>query len=145
MKKFVIMNALISVCFLSACSSSPPELSQINESMPAVYLNNQVYQQTPISNVAKNTGDHNRQPWVYQYINLNRSDYVNETEKVRFFYFAHHADSIEIYGQPARTEAYKYWLQANGVNANISTHQKALLKNNVNITFRKGVKNEKAF
>ena len=33
-------------------------------------------------------------------MNLDRSDYVNETEKVRFFYFAHHADSIEIYGQP---------------------------------------------
>ena len=92
----------------------------------------------------KNAGDHNGQPWVYQYVNLDRNDYVNETEKVRFFYFAHHADSIEIYGQPARTEAYKYWLQANGVSANISTHPKDLLKNNVNITFRRGVKNEKA-
>ncbi|WP_390883559.1 hypothetical protein [Aggregatibacter actinomycetemcomitans] len=51
---------------------------------------------------------------------------------------------MEIYGQPARTEAYKYWLQANGVSANISTHPKDLLKNNVNITFRRGVKNEKA-
>ncbi|TYA97891.1 cag pathogenicity island Cag12 family protein [Aggregatibacter actinomycetemcomitans] len=144
MKKILVMNTLISVCFLSACSSSPPEPPQIDEDAPTIYLNNQVYRQTPTATVAKNAGDHNGQPWVYQYVNLDRNDYVNETEKVRFFYFAHHADSIEIYGQPARTEAYKYWLQANGVSANISTHPKDLLKNNVNITFRKGVKNEKA-
>ena len=144
MKKFLVMNTLITVCFLSACSSSPPLPPQIDEDAPAIYLNNQVYRQTPTATVPKNTGDHNGQPWVYQYVNLDRSDYVNETEKVRFFYFAHHADSIEIYGQPARTEAYKYWLQANGVSANISTHSKDLLKNNVNITFRRGVKNEKA-
>ena len=144
MKKFLLMNMLMSVCFLNACSSSPPEPPQIDEDAPTIYLNNQVYRQTPTATVTKNAGDHNGQPWVYQYVNLDRSDYVNETEKVRFFYFAHHADSIEIYGQPARTEAYKYWLQANGVSANISTYQKHLLKNNVNITFRKGVKNEKA-
>lgn len=143
MKKSLFMNTLASVCFLSACSSSPPAPPQIDEDAPVIYLNNQVYRQTSTTTIAKNAGDHNGQSWIYQYVNLNRNDYVNETEKVRFFYFAHHADSIEIYGHPQRTEAYKYWLQANGVNAKISTYQKNLLKNSVNITFRRtGVKNE---
>ncbi|WP_020752108.1 lipoprotein [Aggregatibacter actinomycetemcomitans] len=84
MKKFLLMNTLISACFLSACSSSPPEPPQINEDAPAIYLNNQVYRQTPTATVAKNTGDHNGKPWVYQYVNLDTNDYVNETEKSAF-------------------------------------------------------------
>lgn len=53
MKKFLVMNTLIPVCFLSACSSSPPEPPQIDEDAPAIYLNNQVYQQTPTATVPK--------------------------------------------------------------------------------------------
>lgn len=143
MKNLLYINILVFVGFLSACHSSPPKPPQIDENTPEIHLNNQIYRQTSIADVTKNAGDHNGENWTYQYINLNRADYITDTEKVRFFYFAHHANSIEIYGHPTRTEAYKYWLQANGVNAQINTYYKNLPKYTVNITFKRIKENER--
>lgn len=136
-KHRIILGLVASAVFLSACSS-PPKPPKIDMSAKNDYLNNSVYEQTPINRVPLNQGDHNGKPWTYQFLNLNRADYVDDSEKVRFFYFAQHADHIEIYGDSARTEAYKYWLQANGVNAVITTHYRTLPKNTVNITFKRG-------
>ncbi|MBN6059379.1 cag pathogenicity island Cag12 family protein [Aggregatibacter actinomycetemcomitans] len=145
MKKSLSISLLLTACFLSGCSETLPKPPQLDEELPPVYLNNNVYQQTPVNHVPKNAGDHNGKNWTYQYVNLDRPDYVSDSGKVRFFYFAHHANEIEIYGQPARTEAYKYWLQANGVSAAIQTYVKDLPKNSVNITFKgTGAENEKS-
>ena len=133
----IILGLTVSVVFLSACSS-PPKPPAIDMSAKTDYLNNAIHEQTPINRVPLNQGDNMGKPWTYQYLNLNRFDYIDDSERVRFFYFGQHADHIDIYGDFTRTAAYKYWLQANGVQAVINTHYAALPENTVNITFKRG-------
>lgn len=138
--KSVIIGIVSGVCFLSGYSS-PPEPMSIDMSAPTVYLNN-VYNQTQVSQVSLNRGDHNGKNWKQSYINLDREDYIAPQEKVRFFYFAHHADSIDIYGLPDRTSAYHHWLEANGTKAEIREHYLGLSPKAVNIVFAREQKNE---
>ncbi|OOF74507.1 hypothetical protein BKG91_06110 [Rodentibacter caecimuris] len=139
--KSVIIGIVSSVCFLSGCSS-PPKPMAIDMSAPTDYFNN-VYSQSQVSQVSLNRGDHNGKNWKQSYINLDREDYIAPQEKVRFFYFAHHADSIDVYGLPDRTSVYRYWLQANGVKGEIREHYLRLSPKVVNVVFTREQENEK--
>lgn len=141
MRKKIVLVAVVSSVFLSGCSSPPKPIS-IDMSAPTTYLNN-VYSQTQVSRVPLNKGDHNGKSWRHSYINLDREDYIAPQEKVRFFYFAHHADSIDLYGLPSRTALYRYWLQANGARGEIREHYLALSPRTVNIVFTREQENEK--
>ncbi|MBF0786024.1 hypothetical protein E4T80_11165 [Muribacter muris] len=138
--KSVITSIVSCVCFLSGCGI-PPKPVSIDMSAPTAYFND-IYSQTKVGNISLNKGDHNGKNWKQSYINLNRDDYIAEQEKIRFFYFAQHADVINIYGLPDRTSNYRYWLKANGVDGKINEHYLGLPKNTVNITFTREQENE---
>ena len=142
MTKYRIVKLLcVSSVFIGACSS-PPKPTSIDMSAPTTYFN-EIYQQTSAEPVPMNRGDHNGKSWIHQYKNLNREDFIAPQEKVRFFYFVHHADVIDIWGLPQRTERYKYWLKANGAKGIINTYYLGMPKNAVNITFTREKRNEK--
>ncbi|HDX1051056.1 TPA: hypothetical protein RNY11_002089 [Pasteurella multocida] len=139
-KKSIIIGIVSSVCFLNGCSN-PPKPVPIDMSAPTTYFND-IYGQTKIGKIPLNRGDHNGKNWKHLYINLNRENYISEQGKIRFFYFAHHADVIDIYGLPEITSNYRYWLKANGVDGQINEHYLGLSKNTVNITFTREQENE---
>lgn len=112
MKKTILILGAISV--LGACSS-PPDPVEFPHRAKAENV-----QTAPLMrrehNVPLNRLD--LQEWRYNVI--THSDILNEAEKTKIWYLAHHATDIEIQGNLSEAERLKRLFLANGVTARIT-------------------------
>lgn len=128
MKKIALL-ALLGT-FVSACSSPPKpvEFPNTEESnLNAIPYHNNV-PKVPLNRL--DVGE-----WHYSMI--THSEVLNESEKTKFWYLAHHATSIEIFGNYNSATELKQLMISNGVTAKIVINSQYPHSGTLSVSFAK--------